>query len=357
MKYRTLGRTGLYVSELCLGTMTFGGSTDSDAGSSIGSLEQDEVNRIVERAIEHGINFFDTADGYSNGDSERKLGQALKDLGVHRKDVVIATKVGVRTGQGPNDEGASRTRIMDGIRGSLERLQLDHIDLYQIHVDDSITPLDEILDALDDLVRRALVRHVGVSNWPAWKIATAHERQQAQRQMPFASVQAHYSLPSRDLEREIIPLAEATGIGIMVWSPLAGGLLSGKYEFGKEGEVTGEGRWAKRPFPPVDQARAKASVEVLRDIANAHGATVAQVALAWTLSRPQITSVIVGTRKLDQLNDNVGAIGLTLTTDELARLDEVSQLPSEYPGWVLEFSGVTRDPNRLPSSNPRDEKA
>ena len=339
MRYRTLGRTGLYVSELCLGTMTFG---NAGMFAQMGGLGQAEANAIVARALAGGINFIDTADIYSEGQSETLLGQALKTLGVKRSDIVVATKCTGPVGAAPNDRGASRGHIMDSVRKSLERLQLDHIDLYQIHSDDAVTPVEETVRALDDLVRQGLVRYVGVSNWQAWKVMKGlgiADRQGLER---FATVQAYYSIAGRDLERELAPMMRAEGLGCLVWSPLAGGLLSGK--FGPETDKLEGARRSNFDFPPVDRDRAWACVAAMREIAEARGITVARVALAYVLAKPFVSSVLVGARRVEQLEDNLAAVHVELTSDETARLDAVSALPREYPGWMIETVG----PNRIP---------
>ncbi len=341
MKYNQLGRTGLYVSEICLGTMTFGGNADAGMWKAIGALPQEEVDPIVDRALKAGVNFIDTADVYSFGASERLLGQSLKNLGVARKDVVIATKVLGQMGPGPNDRGASRGHIMDAVAASLERLQTDHIDLYQIHGHDPVTPIEETLRALDDLQRQGMVRYVGVSNWSAWRIAKALGISHAKDYGRFETLQAYYSIAGRDLERELVPLIKEERLGLMVWSPLAGGLLSGKYG---PGASPNEGRRLNFDFPPVDRDRAWACIEVMRQVGEAHGASVARVALAWLLSKPQVMSIIIGAKTVEQLDDNLAAADLTLTVEELARLDEVSALPSEYPGWMIERFGGNRAP-------------
>jgi aryl-alcohol dehydrogenase-like predicted oxidoreductase len=340
MRYRRLGRTGLYVSELCLGTMTFGG--EGGIWSAIGDVDQKGVDAMVEQALAGGINFIDTADVYSFGVSERMLGQALKNLAVKRSDVVVATKVYGQMGAGPNDRGASRGHIMDGVKASLDRLGLDHIDLYQIHGTDPVTPIDETLQALDDLVRQGLVRYVGCSNWQAWKIAKALGRSEQHGWARFETVQAYYSIAGRDLEREIAPMAQSEEVGVMIWSPLAGGLLSGKFGPGSNGP---EGaRRVSFDFPPVDRDRAWPCVAAMREIAEARGVSVAQIALAYVLAKPFVTSVIIGARRMDQLEDNLAAAAVDLTADELARLDQVSALPAEYPGWMLERQGSARIP-------------
>ena len=342
MKYNQLGRTGLFVSEICLGAMTFGGNADAGMWKAIGALGQDEVDGIVARALAAGVNFIDTADVYSFGQSERLVGQALKNLGVARKDVVVATKVLGEMGPGPNDRGASRGHIMDSVRGSLERLQTDHIDLYQIHGNDTVTPIDETLRALDDLTRQGLVRYVGVSNWAAWKIAKALGLSEAKTYARFETLQAYYSIAGRDLERELVPMLTEEKLGLMVWSPLAGGLLSGK--FGPGAPTQADARRTNFDFPPVDRDRAWACVAAMREIGNAHDVSVARVALAWLLAKPHVMSVIIGAKTVAQLDDNLAATGLVLTADEIARLDQVSALPSEYPGWMFAMQGASRRP-------------
>jgi aryl-alcohol dehydrogenase-like predicted oxidoreductase len=344
MRYNELGRTGLFVSELCLGTMTFGGQ--SGQWQSIGQLGQEEVDRIVGRSLEAGINFIDTADVYAEGRSEELTGEALRRLGVKRSDVVIATKVHGRTGPRPNDRGASRGHIMDGVEASLERLRLDHIDLYQIHGLDAVTPIEETVRALEDLVREGLIRYIGVSNWPAWQIMKGLGVAERFGWSRIASLQAYYTIAGRDLEREIVPLLQDQRVGLMVWSPLAGGLLSGKY--GRDGKGPEGTRRAGFDFPPVDRERAFACIDAMRPIADAHGVSVARVALAWLLHRPVVTSVIIGARTTEQLDDNIAAASLRLTPDELARLDEVSALPPEYPGWMLLRQGAGRRPEPVP---------
>lgn len=339
MRYNQLGITGLFVSEICLGTMTFGGQ---GFWKVVGGLDQTAVTGIVSRSLEAGVNFIDTADVYSEGRSETLLGQSLKDIGVKRSDVVVATKCYGRVGKGPNDIGASRGHIMDAVARSLERLGTDHIDLYQIHAQDVVTPVEETVRALDDLVAQGLVRYVGCSNWQAWKIMKAlgiAERRGAAR---FETLQAYYSIAGRDLEREIVPLLEDQKIGLLVWSPLAGGLLSGKFGPGSNGP---EGaRRAAFDFPPVDKERAWKCIDVMREIGQAHGVSVARVALAYVLAKPFVTSVIIGAKTEEQLDDNLAAASLALSADDMARLDAVSALPAEYPGWMLARQGSERRP-------------
>jgi aryl-alcohol dehydrogenase-like predicted oxidoreductase len=334
MRTNRLGNTGLFVSELCLGTMTFGGEGRFKV---VGQVPQDEADGIVKAALDGGINFIDTANVYSTGWSEEITGQALKNLGIRREDVVLATKVMGPMGEGVNDRGASRGHIMDQARASLKRLGTDHIDLYQIHGWDPVTPIEETLRALDDLVRQGHVRYIGVSNWAAWQITKALGISAKDHLARFETVQAYYTIAGRDLERELVPMMVSEKLGLMVWSPLAGGLLSGKYR--KQG---GEGRRVDFDFPPVDRSRVDAVLDAMEPIAQAHGVSVARVALAWLLAKPHVTSVIVGAKRIDQLQDNLGAVDLQLSDDEVKTLDTVSALPVEYPGWMIELQSGYR---------------
>ena len=338
MRNKPLGRTGLFVSELCLGTMTFGGSTG--IWHQIGDLNQADAERLIGQAIDAGINFIDTADVYAGGASEQITGQALKNLKVPRENVVVATKVFGDTGPGPNARGASRSHILDCVKASLQRLQLDHIDLYQIHGFDNATPIEETVRALDQLVRHGHVRYVGVSNWAAWQIVKALGIAEKLGLSRFESLQAHYTVAGRDLERELIPMLASEGLGLMVWSPLAGGLLSGKY--GRDQQAEEGSRRTQFDFPPVDRPRAFDCVDAMRPIAQAHGVSVAQIALAWLLYQPQVTSVIIGAKRPDQLTDNLAATQVVLSADELSTLDAASRLPAEYPGWMLARQGEYR---------------
>lgn len=332
MRYNRLGSTGLFVSELCFGTMTFGGSGDFAV---MGAVQQADADVLVARALAAGVNFIDTADTYSQGESERITGQALKNLGVKRDEVVVATKVFGAMGSGPNARGSSRSHILDAVEASLKRLQLEHIDLYQLHGFDPATPLEETLGALSDLVRQGLVRYIGVSNWAAWQVAKALGISSQHSLAKFASVQAYYTLAGRDAEREIIPMTEGEGLGLLVWSPLAGGLLSGKY--GRTQQGLEGSRRAAMAFPPVELDRAYDVIDVLSELAAQKEASVAQLALAWLLQRPRVTSVLLGTKRLEQLDDNLGAVAVTFSEDEVQRLEQVSQLPPEYPGWMLDM--------------------
>jgi aryl-alcohol dehydrogenase-like predicted oxidoreductase len=338
MRNHPLGRTGLFVSELCLGTMTFGGG--EGIWAQIGDLQQADAERLVGQALDAGINFIDTADIYSAGRAEQITGQALKNLKVPRENVILATKAFGEMGSGPNARGASRGHIQDAVRASLKRLQLDHIDLYQIHGFDPATPIEETVRALDQLVRQGLVRYVGVSNWTAWQIVKALGVAERLGLSRFESLQAYYTVVGRDLERELIPMLKSEGVGLMVWSPLAGGLLSGKYGRDQAGEQGS--RRASFDFPPVNRDRAFDCIDVMRPIAQAHGVSVAQVAIAWLLQQPQVTSVIVGAKRPDQLTDNLAATKLTLSASELKQIDAASCLPAEYPGWMLERQGEYR---------------
>jgi aryl-alcohol dehydrogenase-like predicted oxidoreductase len=343
MEYTTLGRTGLLVSKLCFGTMTFGDGRG--IFKAIGAQGQAEADILIKTSLDGGINFFDTADVYTEGESEKILGQSLKNLKVPRKDVVIATKVYGRVGPGRNDVGASRGHIMDGVEASLRRLQTDHIDLYQIHANDSVTPVEETLRALDDLVRQGKVRYIGCSNWQAWKIAKSLGISEFKNLARFETIQAYYSIAGRDLEREIVPLMESEKVGLLVWSPLAGGLLSGK--FSRTNQKPADSRRTEFDFPLVDKERTWKILDVIAPIARAHGCSAARISLAWLLAKPVVTSIIIGAKRLDQLGDNLAAVETKLTPDEIKQLDDVSALPPEYPDWMLPFQGADRqDPSK-----------
>jgi aryl-alcohol dehydrogenase-like predicted oxidoreductase len=337
MRYSTFGRTGLFVSELCFGSMTFGGK--SGIWEKIGRTPQQDADRLVGTALDAGINFFDTADVYAEGESERILGQAL---GARRKDVVLASKVRLRTGPGPNNVGLSRAHIMASIDGTLQRLGTDWLDLYQIHGYDALTPLEETLRALDDLVRAGKVRNVGCSNLAAWHIAKANGLAAAHGWSRFESLQAYYSIAGRDLERELAPVLADQQMGLMVWSPLAGGFLSGKYSREQDGPAGS--RRTTFDFPPVDRERALDCIDAMRTIGAAHGVSVARVALAWLLAQKHVTTIIIGARTEEQLRDNVDATTLELTADDLATLERVSALPAEYPGWMIARQVAGREP-------------
>ncbi|HEY3821953.1 MAG TPA: aldo/keto reductase [Polyangiaceae bacterium] len=332
MRYRLFGRTGLYVSELCLGTMTFGGKGFWEV---VGKLGAKEVEAIVGGALDAGVNFVDTADVYSEGESESLVGGALASLGRPREQVVVATKVRGRTGPGPNEVGLSRAHILAAIDASLRRLRLDHVDLYQIHGVDRDTPIEETVRALDEVVRSGKARYVGFSNLPAWLAMKAIGYADAHGLARFQSGQVYYSIAGRDIERELVPLAADQSLAILPWSPLAGGLLSGKFDHTKPGP---EGaRRTTFDFPPVDRSRLPKVLDALRDVSKQADISVARVALAWQLTRPFVTSVIIGAKNRDQLTDNLAAVDVKLSPEQIASLDAASALPPEYPGWMVDW--------------------
>jgi aryl-alcohol dehydrogenase-like predicted oxidoreductase len=330
MKYNELGKTGVLVSELCLGTMTFGGKGYWQA---IGQVPQDEVNLIVKTSLESGINFIDTANAYSEGLSETMLGEALKKLGIPRQEVVIATKVRIRMGQGANQVGLSRLHIIDSVNDSLQRLNLSHIDLLYIHGVDPITPIEETMRGLEDVVRSGKVRYIGISNHPAWMVVKANSYADKMGWTKFVASQNYYSVAGRDIEREIVPMALSEGISIMPWSPLAGGFLSGK--FTRNNEIAGNSRRDSFDFPPINKQKAYDIIDVMVEIGKRHNVSVATVALNWVIKQPAITSTIIGAKNLEQLNDNIGAVNLHLTPEDMQKLNDVSALAPEYPGWMI----------------------
>jgi aryl-alcohol dehydrogenase-like predicted oxidoreductase len=338
MKYHTLGPTGLLVSEICLGTMTF--ALGEGMWKSISGVDQKLADQILKRSFDAGVNFVDTADVYTNGESEKTLAKAISNVGIARKDIVIATKAFGRTGPGRNDVGASRGHIMDAVEQSLKRLQTDYIDLYQIHGSDSVTPVEETLRALDTLVFQGKVLYIGCSNWYAWQLMKALGISEAKNLAKLDTLQAYYSIAGRDLEREIVPLLKDQGTGLLVWSPLAGGLLSGKYS--RENQKPEDSRRSSFDFPIVDKERTWRILDVLRPIAQAHNTGVATIALAWVLAKPFVTSVIIGAKRIEQLEQNLAAVDVQLTAEETKQLDEVSALPPEYPGWMVPFQNVNR---------------
>jgi aryl-alcohol dehydrogenase-like predicted oxidoreductase len=337
MKYNLLGKTGLRVSEICMGTMTFGGK---GYFKPIGSLGQESVDALMKRAIDGGINFIDTANVYSEGLSEELTGQSIRNLGLHRDDLVLATKVRGKMREGPNGSGLTRKHIIEQAEASLRRLQVDYIDLYQIHSYDPMTPIEETLSALDDLVRMGKVRYIGASNLAAWQLMKALAYSTYNRIARFESLQAYYTIAGRDMERELIPLLKDQHVGLMVWSPLAGGLLSGKYN--REKDKDAEGRRVNFDFPPVNRDRAFDIVDHLQIMATAKKTTVAGLALAWLLHQPAVTTVIIGANKMEQLEDNLKSIDLKFSAAELDELDKISRLPEEYPGWMLLRTGGDR---------------
>ena len=337
MRYKPFGRTGLFVSELCFGSMTFGGK--SGIWEKIGNTAQQEADHLVGLALDAGINFYDTANVYSEGDSEVILGKALA---ARRKDVVLATKVRGRMSPGPNDVGLSRGHIMASIDASLKRMSTDWIDLYQIHGYDPVTPLDETMRALDDVVRSGKARYIGCSNVAAWHIAKANGLAAAHDWSRFESLQAYYTIAGRDLERELVPVLEDQQMGLMVWSPLAGGFLSGKYTRDQDGPAGS--RRASFDFPPVNRDRAFDCIDAMKKIGDAGGVSVARVALAWLLAQKHVTTIIIGAKNEQQLRDNIDATTFRLTPEALTELDNVSGLAPEYPGWMLARQAAGRIP-------------
>ncbi len=342
MNYRQLGKTGLKVSELCLGTMTFGTNFYN-----IASVDQPAANQMVARAIAAGVNFFDTADVYSYGESEEALGRAIKEADVRRDSVVIATKVRSAMSEGAgagtadvNNVGLSRQHIMAACEASLRRLNTDYIDLYQAHGWDVLTPVEETMRALDDLVRQGKVRYLGCSNWAARHMAKSLYLAQGHDWERFVSLQAYYSLVGRDLEHELLPLCREEGLGVLVWSPLSGGFLSGKY---RRDNPNPEGaRRTGFTFPPIDEARGFDAVDALAEVAEQKGASIAQVALAWLLAQPGITSIIIGANKMSQLEDNLQAVEVQLSADEIERLSATTQPAKLYPQWMIELQNEGR---------------
>lgn len=342
MKYRLLGRTGVKVSELCLGTMTFG-----EKFFNIAVVDQAGANQMVARALAAGINFFDTADVYSYGESETILGRALKDSSIERDKVVIATKVrsamseGATAGTGDlNNVGLSRQHICSSIEQSLRRLDTDYIDLYQVHGWDVLTPLEETLRALDDLVRQGKVRYAGCSNWSARHLMKALVLSQAKNWAGFVSLQAYYSLAGRDLEHELLPLCREEGVGVLPWSPLSGGFLTGKYP--RDNPHPEGARRSGFDFPPIDEERGFDAVDVLEEIAKNKGTSIAQVALAWLLAQPGVTSIIIGANKMSQLEDNLKTAAVQLSEDEVAQLSRTTAPRSMYPQWMIEGQNAGR---------------
>lgn len=317
--------------------MTFG---EYERHPTLGGLGQQDAHALVTRAYEAGVNLFDTADVYSDGNSERILGESLRNLAVPRESYLISTKGFGPMGKGPNSSGNSRGHLLDAAKNSLKRLNVDYIDLYQVHGFDSDTPMEETLRALDDLVRQGYVRYIGVSNWAAWQIAKALGISARLGLAKFDALQAYYSVAGRDLEREITPLLESEGVGLLVWSPLAGGFLSGKKARG--GKAPEGSRSSASSFPPVEEDRGYNLLDAMRPLAEARGISVAQIAIAWLLHQKAVSTVLIGAKRMDQLEDNLSAANVSLTEEELAALAETSKLPSEYPAWMFEFWNTIR---------------
>lgn len=340
MKYNLLGNTGIYVSEICFGTMTFGGS-NGGIWTNIGQVQQQEVNSLMKTVVDAGINYIDTANIYSFGESEILLGQSIIDLGLNRNDLVIATKVRGRMSKGVNDVGLSRLNIFQSVDASLKRMQIDHIDLLYVHGTDLKTPIEETVRALNDIVLTGKVRYIAICNWPAWMVMKAQGIADKYGWNKFVGLQYYYSLASRDIERELVPLAIDQNLAIMPWSPLAGGFLSGKYT--RDGGAAGARRDAF-DFPPINKEKTYDIIDVLTEISKQHGVSVAQVALAWVRLQKGVTSTIIGAKNIEQLNDNLKSVDVVLSADELKRIDEISALPREYPGWMVERQSMDREP-------------
>ncbi|MFP5041092.1 aldo/keto reductase [Parasediminibacterium sp. JCM 36343] len=338
MKYNYLGNTGLLVSEICFGTMTFAGKGGIWEG--IGKVQLDEVNQLIKTAVDAGINFIDTANVYSFGESEKLLGQSIKDLGLNRNDLVIATKVRGKMDESPNSAGLSRYHIFNSIDDSLTRLQMNHVDIFYVHGVDLRTPIEETMRALNDLVLSGKVRYIAVCNWPAWMVMKALGIAEKNGWHKFIGLQYFYSLAGRDIEREIVPLAQDQNLGIMPWSPLAGGFLSGK--FTRTTEKAGDSRRDNFDFPPINKAKTYDIIDVLAEIAKQHNVSVAQVSLAWVRQQPGITSTIIGAKNINQLKDNLKSIDIILSAEELEKIDAMSALPKEYPGWMVERQASDR---------------
>jgi aryl-alcohol dehydrogenase-like predicted oxidoreductase len=338
MKYNFFGHTGLLVSELCFGTMTFGGKGIWEA---IGKVQQAEVNDLMKTVIESGINFIDTANVYSFGESEKLLGQSIIDLDLNRHDLVIATKVRGKMGDGKNNLGLSRYHIFQSVDESLKRLQLEHIDILYVHGVDPKTPIEETMRALNDIVLTGKVRYIAVCNWPAWMVMKAQGIAALNGWNKFEGLQYYYSLAGRDIEREILPMATDQKLAVMPWSPLAGGFLSGK--FTRNSAKSGDNRRDSFDFPPVNKDKAYDIIEVILAIGKQHKVSAAQIALAWVRLQPGISSTIIGAKNVAQLLDNIQSTEILLSADDLQKIDEVSALAKEYPGWMVERQSADRE--------------
>lgn len=347
MERRRLGTSGLEVSVLSLGAMTFGSGMPP-----VTTVDERDARRMVDRALDAGVNLIDTADVYAHGQSEEIVGRCLRRLGSRREEVLVATKVGF----GSRDAGAlSYDAVVSGCEASLQRLGLDRIDLYQLHRPDRATPIDETLRALDDLVARGLVRAIGTSNFRAWETAAAVAHQRALDRPAFSAVQLYYSLVAREAEHELIPECRADGLGVIVWSPLSSGFLTGRYRADPAGREVGAGRRTTFTFPPVDPEPGERALVALDSVAASRGATMAQVALAWVLAQPGVTSAIVGASSLEQLDDNLAAADLELTADELAKLDAATALAPIYPAWWDPAMGIPGPTDRLETDHPEEQ--
>jgi aryl-alcohol dehydrogenase-like predicted oxidoreductase len=338
MKYNLLGNTGLLVSEICFGTMTFGGS-NGGIWTNIGKVQQDEVNSLMQTVVDSGINFIDTANIYSFGESEQLLGQSIIDLKLNRHDLVIATKVRGRMGEGMNNVGLTRSNIFQSVDASLKRMQLDFMDILYVHGTDLLTPIEETMRALNDIVLTGKVRYIAVCNWPAWMVMKAQGIADKYGWNKFVGMQYYYSLASRDIEREVLPLSIDQNLAVMPWSPLAGGFLSGKYT--RNDEKIGSRR-DNFDFPPINKNKTYDIIDVIAEIGKQHNATPAEIALAWVRLQKGITSTIIGAKNIEQLRDNIKSVDITLSADDLKKIDEVSALTKEYPQWMVERQSADR---------------
>jgi aryl-alcohol dehydrogenase-like predicted oxidoreductase len=331
MQYARLGNSGLIVSRLAFGVMTFG--HDQGAMGAVWKTGQEEANALVGRSLDAGINFFDTADGYAAGQSEVMLGKAL---GARRKDIILSTKIGFRTGPAITQSGSSARHIFNSAEECLKRLGTDYIDLLSIHRFDAYSPFEESARALENLITRGLVRYVGFSNFTAWQAAKFVGIQKQHNYSPFTAAQMYYSLVGRDLEHEVVPFCQDAGVGIVVWSPLASGFLSGRYT--RQDPTGGKGRLAGFDILPIDKDKGYDLIDRMREVATGHHATVAQIALAWLLAKPYVSTILVGASKLSQLDDNLGAANIQLGVDEVAELDQLTAPVPIYPNWFQSFA-------------------
>lgn len=337
MQYNFLGNTGLLVSELCFGTMTFGGKGYWEA---MGKLQQPEVNDLMKTVVDSGINFIDTANVYSFGESEKLLGQSIKDLGLNRNELVIASKVRGKMNDKPNSVGLSRYHIFNSVEESLQRLQLAHMDILYVHGVDHKTPVEEIMRTLNDIVLSGRVRYIAICNWPAWMVMKALGIAEKNNWNKPVGLQYFYSLSARDIEREILPLAEDQQLAVMPWSPLAGGFLSGKYT--RDKEKAGNSRRDEFDFPPIDKEKTYDIVDVITAIGKQYNVSAAQIALAWVRLQTGITSTIIGAKNSNQLKDNIASTEIVLSADDLQKIDGVSALAKEYPGWMVDHQANGR---------------
>jgi len=340
MDYNLLGDTGVFVSELSFGTMSFGGE---GMWKSVGEQQQEEADELLKMAIESGVNFIDTANVYSFGQSETILGNSIDNLNLNLDELFISTKVRGAMGDGPNEQGLSRYHIFNSVEDSLNRLNIDQIDLLYVHGVDKVMPIEEIMKNLNDLADAGYARYIGVSNWPAWMVAKANEIARHRGWHRFKAMQYYYSLSGRDAEEALIPFAEAENLAFIPWSPLAGGFLTGK--FTPENETSGENaRRDEFDFPPIDKQKGYEIVDVLGDVADTHDVSIAETALAWVRHQNGVCSTLIGAKNKDQLKSNLNSVNIELTAEDLERLDAVSALPSRYPFWMADFQNQNRFP-------------